>query len=214
MDADPALLVVGGAAGAAWGFLADRIAARWPAHEGDAVRRVDWRTVAVVAASAVTFALLLARWPDLGDRLVLGVYLAALMVLLATDLDQRLLPDVITLPLIGYTLVVVLLGWDPLIAGKELGLASAIAAGIGAPLVLLVTDRLFGGALGMGDVKLAVSLGLMSGVTRLLTGFLVATVVGATVLLVLMAAGRVGRRSAVPFGPILIGAAVIAAILP
>lgn len=214
MDADPALLVVGGAAGAAWGFLADRIAARWPAHEGDAVRRVDWRTVAVVAASAVTFALLLARWPDLGDRLVLGVYLAALMVLLATDLDQRLLPDVITLPLIGYTLVVVLLGWDPLIAGKELGLASAIAAGIGAPLVLLVTDRLFGGALGMGDVKLAVSLGLMSGVTRLLTGFLVATVFGATVLLVLMAAGRVGRRSAVPFGPILIGAAVIAAILP
>lgn len=213
MDADPALLILGGAAGAAWGLLADRVAARWPAHEGGAVRRVDWRTVAVVGASALTFALLLARWPDLADRLVLGVYLAALMVLLATDLDQRLLPDVITLPLIGYTLVVVLLGWDPLLADKELGLASALAAGIGAPVVLLVTDRLFGGALGMGDVKLAVSLGLMSGVSRLLTGFLVATVVGAAVLLVLMAVGRLGRRSAVPFGPILIGAAVVATML-
>jgi leader peptidase (prepilin peptidase)/N-methyltransferase len=213
VDADPALLIVGGAAGAAWGLLADRVAARWPAHEGGAVRRVDWRTIAVVAASAVTFALLLPRWPDLADRLVLGVYLAALMVLLATDLDQRLLPDVITLPLIGYTLVVVLLGWDPLLADKELGLASALAAGVGAPVVLLVTDRLFGGALGMGDVKLAVSLGLMSGVSRLLTGFLVATVVGAAVLLVLMAVGRLGRRSAVPFGPILIGAAVVATML-
>ncbi len=213
MDADPALLVVGGTAGAAWGLVADRIAARWPAHEGGVVRRVDWRTVAAVAASAVTFALLLARWPDLGDRLVLGVYLAALMVLLSTDLDQRLLPDLITLPLMGYALVVVLLGWDPLLADKELGVASALAAGIGAPLVLLVTDRLFGGALGMGDVKLAVSLGLMSGVSRLLTGFLVATVVGAAVLLVLMAVGRLGRRSAVPFGPILIGAAVVATML-
>jgi leader peptidase (prepilin peptidase)/N-methyltransferase len=136
------------------------------------------------------------------------------MVLLATDLDQKLLPDVITLPLIGYALVVVLLGWDPLLAGKDLGIVSALAAGIGAPVVLLVTDRLFGGALGMGDVKLAASLGLMYGVSRLLAGFLVATVVGALVLLALMALGRLGRRSAVPFGPILIGAGVVATILP
>jgi leader peptidase (prepilin peptidase)/N-methyltransferase len=107
----------------------------------------------------------------------------------------------------------VLLGWDPLLAGKELGLASAIAAGIGAPVVLLVTDRLFGGALGLGDVKLAVSLGLMLGITRLLTGFLIATIVGAVILLLLMALGRVGRRTPVPFGPILIGAAVVGMIL-
>ena len=214
MNADPALLIAGGAAGAAWGVFADRVSARWPAHAEGVVRAVDWRTIAVVVASAITFALLLARWPETGDRLVLGVYLGALMVLLATDLDQRLLPDVITLPLIPFALAVVLLGWDPLVAGKELGLASAIAAGIGAPLVLLITDRLFGGALGLGDVKLAVSLGLMLGVTRLLTGFLVATVVGAAILLVLMALGRVGRRTPVPFGPILIGASVVGMILP
>jgi len=214
VNADPALLIVGGAAGAIWGAFADRLSARWPAHADGQVRPVDWRTIAVILASAITFALLLARWSETGDRLVLGIYLGALMVLLATDLDQRLLPDVITLPLIPFALLVVLLGWDPLLAGKELGLASAIAAGIGAPLVLLITDRLFGGALGLGDVKLAVSLGLMLGVTRLLTGFLVATVVGAAILLVLMALGRVGRRTPVPFGPILIGAAVVGMILP
>lgn len=214
MTTDPSLLLAGALVGGAGGVLADRLAARWPAHEGGAVRAVDWRTVVVVVASAVTFAALLARWPDTQDRLVLGVYLAALMLLLATDLDQRLLPDVITLPLVGYSLVVVLLGWDPLVAGKELGLASSIAAGIAAPLVLLLTDRLFGAALGMGDVKLAVSLGLMSGVTKLLTGFLLATIVGAAVLLALMALGRLGRRSVVPFGPILIGAGVIATVLP
>jgi leader peptidase (prepilin peptidase)/N-methyltransferase len=214
VDADPALLLVGGAAGAGWGVVADRLAARWPAHAGGAVRRVDWRTLVVVVASALTFALLLARWPATGDRLVLGLYLGALMVLLATDLDQRLLPDVITLPLIPFALVVLVLGLDPLLAGKDLGLVSGLLAGIGAPALLLITDRLFGGGLGMGDVKLAVSLGLMCGVSRLLAGFLVATVAGAAVLLVLMAFRRVGRRTAVPFGPILIGAGVIASILP
>lgn len=214
MDTSPGLLLAGGVAGGAWGLLADRVAARWPSHPDDAVRPVDWRTAAVVAGSAVTFGLLLARWPEAGDWLVLGVYLAALMVLLATDLDQRLLPDVITLPLIPFALGAVLLGWDPLLSGKGLGVASAVAAGVGAPLLLLVTDRLFGGALGMGDVKLAASLGLMFGVTRLLAGFLLATIAGAVVLLVLMGLGRLGRRSAVPFGPILIGAGVVATILP
>lgn len=214
MVTDPMLLVAGGIAGGVWGLLADRVAARWPAHAEGAVRARDWRTVVVVVASAIALALLLARWPGLGDRLVLGLYLGALVVLLATDLDQRLLPDAITLPLIPYALVVVVLGWDPLLSGKELGLVSAIGAGVGAPLLLLVTDRLFGGGLGMGDVKLAVSLGLMFGVTRLLTGFLVASLVGGAILLVLIAAGRLGRRSTVPFGPILIGAGVVAMVLP
>ncbi|MBX3031792.1 MAG: prepilin peptidase [Chloroflexi bacterium] len=214
MTLEPVLLVVGGGAGAAWGLVADRISARWPAHPGGVVRAVDWRTVAVAIASGVTFALLLARWPELADRVVLGIYLGALMVLLATDLDQRLLPDVITLPLVGYALVVVVLGLDPLVAGKDLGIASSIVAGIAAPALLLLTDRLFGGALGMGDVKLAVSLGLMAGITRLVTGFLLATIAGAVVLVGLMALGRLSRRSIVPFGPILIGAGVIAALLP
>ncbi len=208
------LLLVGGVVGAAWGLAADRLAARWPAHPDGAVRPVDWRTVAVAAGAAATLALLLARWPDPVDRLILGVYLAALTVLLATDLDQRLLPDAITLPLIPYALMVVLLGWDPLLAGKELGIASALAAGVGAPIALVVTDRLFGGALGMGDVKLAVSLGLMYGVSRLLAGFLVAAILAAVVLLALMALRRLGRRSVVPFGPILIAAAVVGMILP
>jgi hypothetical protein len=38
-------------------------------------------------------------------------------------------------------------------------------------------------------------------------------VAGAAILLLLMALGRVGRRTPVPFGPILIGAAVVGMIL-
>jgi leader peptidase (prepilin peptidase)/N-methyltransferase len=145
---------------------------------------------------------------------VLGVYFAALVVLLATDLDQKLLPDLITLPLMGYALVVVLLGLDPMLRSKDLALVSALGAAIGAPLVLAVTDRLLRGALGMGDLKLAVSLGLMSGASKLFVGILLASAASSVVLLALMVAGRLGLRSAIPFGPILIAAGIIGALLP
>jgi leader peptidase (prepilin peptidase)/N-methyltransferase len=214
VTADQVLLGVGAVVGGLYGLGADRLSARWPAHPNGVVRDVDWRTLVVVLASAATLALLLMRWPETQDRVILGIYLGALMVLAATDLDQKLLPDVITLPLIPFALLAVVLGLDPLLAGKDLAIGSALAAGIGAPIVLLVTDRLFGGALGMGDVKLAVSLGLMLGVSRLLAGFLVASIAGAVLLLVLIALHRLSLKSAVPFGPVLIGAGVIGALLP
>jgi len=207
-------LGVGAVVGGVFGFGADRLAARWPAHADGAIRVIDWRTVAVTAASAITLALMLARWPDTPDRVVLAIYLGALLVLAAIDLDQKLLPDVITLPLIPFAALTVILGIDPLLAGKDLALGSAVAAGIGAPVLLLLTDRLFGGGLGMGDVKLSVSLGLMLGVSRLLAGFLVASIAGALVLLLLIVLRRLSLRSAVPFGPILIAAGVIGSLLP
>jgi leader peptidase (prepilin peptidase)/N-methyltransferase len=205
--------LLGIALGAIVGLVADRVAARWPAHSGGAIRPIDWRTGVLPVAGAASFGALAGRWSEPRDLLVLGVYVAALMLLLATDLDQTLLPDVLTLPLAGYAAVLFVLGWNPLLGGKDLALVSAIAAGIGAPILLLVTDRLFGGALGRGDVKLAVGLGLMSGVARLIAGLLVASIAGAVVLLVLIAMRRISLRSAIPFGPILIGAGMIAALL-
>ncbi|HEV8053810.1 MAG: prepilin peptidase [Chloroflexi bacterium] len=200
--------------GALLGAIADRLAARWPDHETEQVRRVDWRTIAVVIGGAVAFVALLARWNDPRDLIVLGIYFAALVVLMATDLDQRLLPDVVTLPLIGFSLAMLILGWDPLLAGKDLGVVSGIAAGIGAPIFLLATNRLLGGGLGMGDVKLAVSLGLMSGVSRLFAGFLLASAASSVILVALILTRRLGLRSAIPFGPILIAGGIIAALLP
>jgi leader peptidase (prepilin peptidase)/N-methyltransferase len=206
-------------AGAVFGVGADRLAARWPLHEDGTVRGLDWRTVVVILASAATFGALVARWQEPSALVTLGIYLAALMVLLATDLDQRLLPDLITLPLIVYAAVVSLLapllGYElnPLLADKSQPFVSAIGAAVGAPLLLAVTDRLFHGALGMGDLKLSISLGLMSGVVLLIQGFLVATIVFAAVVLVLMLMRRISLRTAIPFGPALIGAGVVACLL-
>jgi leader peptidase (prepilin peptidase)/N-methyltransferase len=207
-------------AGGVFGFGADRLAARWPAHADGHVRRPDWRTAAVVLAGAVAFGTLVIRWSEPLSLVVLGAYFCALLVLMATDLDQKLLPDVITLPLIPISLLLVAItqfsdvAANPLLDAKPLPVLTAILAGVGAPLVLAATNALFGGALGMGDLKLAAGLGLMSGVTRLFSGVLVASALSSVVILALLAARKIGLRSAIPFGPILIAGGMLAALAP
>lgn len=214
MPSGSALEIAFGAVGLAVGIVADRLAARWPRHESGTVRRLDWRTFATAAVGTLAFAALPGRWSAAGDLAVLGVWFAALVVLLATDLDQRLLPDVITLPLIPVCLALVVLGWDPLLAGKSLAVPSALAAGLGAPLILVVTNALFKGGLGLGDVKLAASLGLMAGVSHLVAGLIAASILGSIVLVALLATRRIGLRTYIPFGPILILGGILAAIAP
>jgi len=105
-----------------------------------------------------------------------------------------------------------LFGWDPLLANKSLGLPSGLIAGIAFPGLLLVGSTVFHGGLGWGDVKLLVSVGLVSGVSALLVSLLVASLVFGVVLVGLLAFRRVGLRSYVPFGPVIIVAAAIAVL--
>ena len=211
-------ILVAALLGGVFGFVADRLSACWPVHEDGSVRSLDWRTVAVVLGGGAAFGLLAARWTDPLDLLVLGLYVAALIVLLATDLDQKLLPDLITFPLMGYALVVLGLGLNPVLADKARVLVAdgdltAVLAAVAAPALLAITDRLFRGALGMGDLKLAVSLGLMFGLTQLFIGFLVGTIAFAAIVLALVISRRVSLKTAVPFGPALIAAGVVAAVV-
>lgn len=211
---DVALAATAAALGAVLGLTADRLSTRWPAHEPDYARRwPDWRTAVVALIGAGVGAGLVMRWSEPRDLIILGVYAAVLIVLLAIDLDQRLLPDLLTLPLVVFTAAVLALDSSPLLDDKSLGQASGVAAAILTPGLLFVTDRVLRGELGGGDLKLAVSIGLMSGVALTFAGLLVASLVFAGVLLLLMAMRRIGLRSAVPFGPMLILGAFAAVLL-
>ncbi|TAM76898.1 MAG: hypothetical protein EPN50_02265 [Chloroflexota bacterium] len=203
-----------GLLGAVFGLGADRLAARWPAHEDGSVRGLDWRTAVVVVIAGLAFWALPGRWGAPRDGLIIGLWFAALIILLATDFDQRLLPDLITLPLIPISLALVLVGWDPILADRSLALQSAVAAGLGLPILLGLTNVIFRGGLGLGDLKLAVSLGLMAGLSHLVAGLIAAAVAGAVVLVALLLARRITLRSYIPFGPVLIVGGLIAALRP
>jgi leader peptidase (prepilin peptidase)/N-methyltransferase len=198
------------------GFVADRIAARWPAHEDGSIRAIDWRTVVTIAVAAVAIAALGRRFTDPFVVSIFGLYFVALIVLFATDLDQHLLPDVITLPAIPAALLFAVSGLNPLLqGGLSFGLAGAIVAAIVVPGLLLLLSIPFGrDAIGLGDIKLLVSVGLMTGFARAFIGLFAGALTMATVVIVLLVARRVTLRSYVPMGPFLIGGAMWAILLP
>jgi leader peptidase (prepilin peptidase)/N-methyltransferase len=212
----PVLVAVGlGIGGAAWGLVADRIAARWPAHEAEVdeagtivrpagwVRRPDWRTAVVVLLGGLSLGALGLRFDDPAALAIFGAFFAALTLLLATDLDQRLLPDVITLPAIPIALVVAVAGLNPLVPLDAL--PGAILAAAAIPALLFALAIPFGAdAIGMGDLKLLVSVGLLAGLVRAVTGVAVGALAAGVLLAMLLAARRITLRTYVPFGPFLI----------
>jgi leader peptidase (prepilin peptidase)/N-methyltransferase len=117
----------------------------------------------------------------------------------------------VTLPVIPVALVYALSGANPLV-GSELALA--VVAAVAIPAALFVPSIPFGaGAFGIGDVKLLVGVGLLVGGSRGLSSVVFALLLSGVVLVVLLAARRIGRRTYVPFGPFFIVGALWAVLL-
>jgi leader peptidase (prepilin peptidase)/N-methyltransferase len=206
------LAIVTALLGGAWGLVADRIAARWPPHDDGSVRSIDWRTPVVVVVGAFALGGAALRFTDPVPTAVFGAYLVALVLLLGTDLDQRLLPDVVTLPAIPLAFLYSLSGANPLLPPGVLPVALVVA--IVVPLGLYALSIPFGaGAIGQGDLKLLVSVGLMVGPLKLVYGAIYGALVAGVVLAVLLAARRITLKTFVPYGPFLILGAIWAVLV-
>ena len=129
------------------------------------------------------------------------VLIGVLVALAGTDLEHRLLPNAIVFPatIVGLVLSVAL---DP--SRWWVYLLSTV--GVAGALFALAIAR--PGGMGMGDVKMGGMLGAFLGLYALLAVFLGA-LLGAIVAGVLMATGKMGRRTALPFGVFLAVAGVV-----
>jgi leader peptidase (prepilin peptidase)/N-methyltransferase len=206
-------MFVFGAAGLIWGVASDRISARWPVNEDGSVRRVGWRSVVVAVFAVLALAAVPIRFGDSGQRLLFGVYFGVCVLLMATDLDQRLMPDVLTLPLIALGAVALVWGGDSLVSRSPAWMA--VLGAIGVPALLFIASLPFGaGAFGGGDVKFLVAVGLLSGLVRIVLAVFAGAILSGVVILALLLARRITLKSYVPFGPFLIAGAVWAAMLP
>ena len=195
-----------GAAFALVGALAERLASFWPPDEARH-RAPGWRTAAFGAVSGLAAWAIVAQselpWWATVAYLVL---LAFMLVLTATDLEQRRLPHVVLDPLILLAALFVPFNpaVDPLMA--LLGAAASVAF-LGA-LALVVR-----GGLAVGDLYLVAPIGLVLGWPVIFTALFAAAFLAAGTSLVLLAFRRVGMRSYIPFGPFLVGGAVLALLL-
>jgi leader peptidase (prepilin peptidase)/N-methyltransferase len=193
-----------------------RVPAGQRAINGRLVLREHWRPargVTLMLITAGVFGLLAARFgpaPELPAYLYLGVVGVALAVI---DLDCRRLPDSLTLP--SYVIGGALLGVAAL-ARSDGGAAVRAFAGMAVLFAVFYALALIHPAgMGFGDVKLAGVLGLYLGWLgwdHLLLGAFLAFLFSALSGLVLVAARRATLKSALPFGPFLLGGALTAVL--
>lgn len=168
----------------------------------------------LAALSAVVCVLLTLT---VGPRPELTVWLLLVPVLLLlamVDLRARRLPDLLTLPAAVATAA--LLGLAALLPGSvgswHTALLSGLALGGGYFVLFLIHPR----GMGLGDVKLALTLGLVLGWygwTVLFVGAFAGFLLGACYGTALILAGRAHRKTALPFGPFMMLGALAGVVL-
>src|SRR5262245_45944585 len=137
------------------------------------------------------------------------LFACALIVLFVTDLQHKILPNVITVPgiVIGFACSLFLPpGWRDSLIG--------IAAGGGVLFALAEAYYRVRGqeGLGMGDVKLLGMIGSFLGWKLVLLTLVLASCTGSLAGGVLIASGRGGMKYALPFGTFIAIGALVAAI--
>jgi leader peptidase (prepilin peptidase)/N-methyltransferase len=193
------------AAGAAFvllGGAAERLASFWPPDEASR-RPPGLRTVLLALLSGLAAWALVARstlpwWATLVYLAMLG-----LMVLLsATDLDQRRLPHLLLDPLIAAAVVFV--PFNPAVEPLDAVIGAAVAVGFIGLVGLLIRA-----GVAMGDLYLVVPMGLILGWEGVLPAIFVAALLSAATGLALLATRRAGLKTYIPFGPFLVAGTIV-----
>jgi len=198
-DVDPYSIVTG-LAFASLGVGAERLASVWPADEAQR-RAPGFRTALLAVASGVAAGAIAARsslpWWATGVYLAL---LALMVVLVATDLEQRRLPHLVLDPLI--VLAALFVPFNPAVEPLDALIGAGAAVAFLGALALVVR-----GGLAVGDLYLVAPIGLVLGWPAIFSALFAAAFLSAGASLVLLATRRVGMRSYIPFGPFLVAGA-------
>lgn len=187
----------------AWGAAAERIASVWPADEASR-RRPGWRTILLAAAAGGAAAAIAGRsQAPAWATLVYLAFLALLVLLVATDLEQRRLPHLVLDPLVvGAALFV---PFNPTVS-----MVDALVGALAALAFLGLLGLIVRGGVARGDLYLVVPLGLILGWPAVFVALFVAGLLAALTSAALLVSRRVGLRSYIPFGPFLVAGTVFA----
>jgi leader peptidase (prepilin peptidase) / N-methyltransferase len=188
------------------GALAERLASTWPPDEARR-RSFGLRTILLAVVSGLAAAGIAARseLPAWATAIHL-VLLSLMLVLTATDLEQRRLPHLVLDPLI--VLAALFVPFNPAVEPLEALIGAGAAVAFLGALALVVR-----GGLALGDLYLVAPIGLMLGWPSIFTALFAAAFLAAGTSLALLATRRVGMRSYIPFGPFLVGGAVLTLLL-
>jgi leader peptidase (prepilin peptidase)/N-methyltransferase len=200
----PPVIVIAVALGfAVLGVAAERLASVWPPDEASR-RRAGLRTAVLAIGAGLAGGAL--AWRSLLPPWATAVYLALLaimLVLTATDLEQRRLPHLLLDPLILAALLFV--PFNP-----SLSPLAAIGGAVAAIAFLGLLGLVVRNGLALGDLYLVTPIGLLLGWPSVFAALFAAALLAAAASVVLLVSRRVGMKSYIPFGPFLVAGAVLA----
>ena len=135
-------------------------------------------------------------WGEGGEIAIGLVFVTVLLAVTLTDLERRIIPNKILIAAAALAVV--------LAAATDPGsLAERLAAGAAAGGLLFLAALAYPRGMGLGDVKLAATMGLFLG-RNVAPAVLVALLAGSLVGLAMIARhGAAARKQAIPFGPFL-----------
>lgn len=204
---------------------------RWLAEAGwlrcaEGGVRLRVRTPFVILATAAGFGLLRAKSGPSWDAAFQSIYWAVFLLIATTDMEHRLIPNVIVLPACAFALLGAFFTSPTGLAG----LLNAVLGGA-AGFLLVYVIYLFGAlfaramarrqgrpidevAFGAGDVKLALFIGLVTGFPEVIFALLIGILLGGVAASLYLAWMLLIRRRyvafmAIPYGPFLIFGAVV-----
>ena len=183
-------------------------------------RRATWRRPTLELALAAVFPLLFAHLIDPINRgrigawsivLIDAVACAVLAFIFAVDLEHHLILDIAIYPLSAALLLTALFFDHKAFAGMLFGVV--LCGGLFLLLYGLGFLLYHQEALGFGDVKLAVLVGLLAGWPGVVIALAVASLAGAAVSMLLLGIGNATRQTFIPFGVFIVSGAVVALIV-
>ncbi len=142
-----------------------------------------------------------------GPALLAGAFATVFLALTFTDLDRRLIPNRVVYPSI---LLAAALSW----VWPDVSVVQIFAGGLVAVIIaaaLLIFSLPFGAnAFGMGDVKMIVLMGLVTGLPSVVVAVFVGTLTAGAASALLLVLRLKGRKDYIPHGPFLAIGAVTA----
>ena len=186
-----------GVAFAAIGAAGERLASVWPPDEASR-RRPGPRTVALAVAAGLAGGGLawrssLPAWATAVHLAILGL----LVLLTATDLEQRRLPHLLLDPLL--VVAIAFIPFNPTVEWFSAVIGAAAAVGFLGLLGLAIR-----GGVAFGDLLLVSALGMLLGWPAIFVAIFVAALLSAGVGIVLLVTKRAGLQTYIPFGPFLV----------
>ena len=173
--------------------------------------------ILVELGTGLLFAYLFWRYGFTWELSVLAVFCLLLLILLVTDIEQMLIPNIITYPgfviVLLISLAIMLLNVKPhwFFAGQASGifmlvynyLVNVVLGALTGFVLLMLVHVVSRGGMALGDVKLAALIGMMTGFPMVIVALFIGVIGGGLVAGILLLSKRRGRKDPMPFGPFL-----------